>query len=94
MKRAIEKTIFSTADGAIRPMLAGIYLRILDERILFASTDSYRLSEFSLPRTEIKESGTSLIIPKNTATELVRILTDEASPVFLSLEENQLLIQS
>ena len=94
MKRAIEKTIFSTADGAIRPMLAGIYLRILDERILFASTDSYRLSEFSLPRTEIKESGTSLIIPKNTATELVCIFTDEASPVFLSLEENQLLIQS
>ncbi len=49
LKRAIEHTLFSTAEGNVRPTLAGIYLKInADGSVSFASTDSFRLSEFVL----------------------------------------------
>lgn len=91
LKIAIEKTLFSTADGAVRPVLAGIYLKPKSDSLSFASTDSFRLSEFSV-KTNGSES-ISVIIPKKTAAELARIVSDENEkmPIDLYFHENQLL---
>jgi DNA polymerase III subunit beta len=91
LKIAIEKTLFSTADGAVRPVLAGIYLKPKKDILSFASTDSFRLSEFSI-KTDGNDS-ISVIIPKKTAAELARIVTDdnEKMPIELYFHENQLL---
>ena len=58
-------------------MLAGIFLRVVDDSIVFASTDSYRLSEFRIPKEKREEKNISFIIPKQTATEIVRLINDE-----------------
>ena len=92
LKIAIEKTLFSTADGAIRPVLAGIYLKSTGEKLIFASTDSFRLSEFTI---DVKSDGSfpPVIIPKKTASELARMVSDdnEKLPIELYFHENQLL---
>ncbi len=92
LKSAIEKTLFSTADGAVRPVLAGIYLKAAEDKLIFASTDSFRLSEFAI---KVKAEGThpSVIIPKKTAAELARLVSDdeEKMPIDLYFHENQLL---
>ncbi len=93
LRQAIDKTIFSTAEGNIRPMLAGIYLRSLDGVLIFASTDSFRLSEFRIRVTSVN-IVTSIIIPTKTALELSRIITDDAKDVKLFIHENQLLVTS
>jgi DNA polymerase III subunit beta len=69
IKTAIEKTLFSTADGNLRPMLAGIYIRGVEGSLVFASTDSFRLSEF---RVQSESTGfhTPIILPEKTANEL------------------------
>ncbi len=92
LKTAIEKTLFSTADGAVRPVLAGIFLHANKERLIFASTDSFRLSEFVV-KTNSSESYSPVIIPKKTAAELARIVNDENEkmPIELYFHENQLL---
>ena len=92
LKSAIEKTLFSTADGAVRPVLAWIYLKAAEGKLTFASTDSFRLSEFTV-NTITEGSHPTVIIPKKTASELSRIVSDEEEkmPIDLYFFENQLL---
>ena len=92
LKSAIEKTLFSTADGAVRPVLAGIYLRALEDKLIFASTDSFRLSEFTV-KVGVEGAHPTVIIPKKTAAELARLVSDddEKMPIELYFHENQLL---
>ncbi len=90
LKKAIDKTIFSTAEWTIRPTLAWIYLHITDEEITFASTDSYRLSEFKTKNNVNVQKPISMIIPQKTAHELARILPEWKS-VELVVSENQIL---
>lgn len=90
LKTAIEKTLFSTADGSVRPMLAGIYLRSVNGELIFASTDSFRLSEFRI-HPEQSVSHTAIIIPEKAANELSRLLTDDIKTVDICTHESQLL---
>ncbi|MDD2487397.1 MAG: DNA polymerase III subunit beta [Candidatus Gracilibacteria bacterium] len=90
LKKAIEKTIFSTASGNIRPTLAGIHLSINESEILFASTDSFRLSEFKTKNKSNIDKVISIIIPSKTALELSRILPENAK-VELFISDNQIL---
>lgn len=91
LKVAIEKTLFSTADGAVRPVLAGIYMKPTEKALIFASTDSFRLSELIVKTAW--QSGNPVIIPKKTASELARMVSDdqEKMPIDLYFHENQLL---
>ncbi len=91
LKTAIEKTLFSTADGAIRPVLAGIYLKPTEDALIFASTDSFRLSELRVTTPGI--SSSAFIVPKKAAQELARIVSDEddSKKIELYFHENQLL---
>ncbi|MDD2745326.1 MAG: DNA polymerase III subunit beta [Candidatus Gracilibacteria bacterium] len=90
LKKSIERTIFSTAEGNIRPTLAGICLQLREDGIVFASTDSFRLSEYIL-KGKIEHPPVSIIIPSKTAIELSRILPDTGD-VELFASENQLLV--
>jgi DNA polymerase-3 subunit beta len=91
IKTAIEKTLFSTADGNLRPMLAGIYIRGVEGALVFASTDSFRLSEF---RVESESTGfhTPIILPEKTANELKGLISDETKNIEIYTHESQILI--
>ncbi len=90
LKKAIEKTLFSTAQWNIRPTLAWIYLSITEESIIFASTDSFRLSEYKIKNKVNLERPINVIIPSKTALELSRILSENVN-VELIISENQIL---
>lgn len=89
---AIDKTIFSAAEGNVRPMLAGIYMNATGEKLIFASTDSFRLSDYSLvPKNPI--SHQPIIIPKRTALELSHLMnTENIKEVEIFTQESQILI--
>jgi len=79
LKKSIEKTLFSSANGSIRPTLAGIYVHINETIARFATTDSFRLSEFKIDLEESVNETFSQIIPNKTAFELRSILQDKSS---------------
>lgn len=91
IKTAIEKTLFSTADGNLRPMLAGIYIRSGEGVLIFASTDSFRLSEF---RVKSESSGfkAPIILPEKTANELKWLIADENKTIEIFTHESQILV--
>lgn len=91
LRRAFSKTLFSCANTNIRPTLAGVYCKMTPESITFASTDSFRLSEYALKNTVNTEKNLSIIIPSRTANELLKILPDDRQ-CELFISENQLLV--
>ena len=47
LKTAIEKTLFSTADGSVRPMLAGIYMRSVNGELIDRQFQTLRVPNSS-----------------------------------------------
>ena len=90
LRAAFEKTLFSTAPGAVRPTLAGVLVSLTDKDVTFASTDSFRLSEFVLAHGANVEKPVSIIIPSRTAQELSKLIPEDGrAEIFVS--DKQLL---
>ncbi len=101
LKKALSKVLFSVATNEARPELTGILLRFFikdsEGRLTLASTDSYRLSEKTIPVISGVDKEHSLVIPAQTLTELSRIISvfkddvDVPSSVSMNLSENQIV---
>ena len=76
IKKSIDKTLFSSAEWNIRPTLAGLYVNIKNNEVIFASTDSFRLSEYKTILDESVPTNFSQILPSKTANQIKSILTD------------------
>lgn len=88
VKQSIEKTLFSSAEGNIRPTLAGIFVHISGKETIFASTDSFRLSEYKTTLDTPSEVTFSQIIPGKTSSEIRSIIEDD-DKVKIIAGENQ-----
>lgn len=71
--RALHYVTFAAARTSLRPVLSGVSIRCEKGAIIFAATDSYRLSEYTIPAGGIKEEF-SCIIPVKVLEELKLIL--------------------
>lgn len=89
IKKSIEKTLFSSAEGNIRPTLAGILVNIHDGMAKFATTDSFRMSEFKVEIGESLVGNFSQVIPSRTAFELKSLLWEKME-IKIIVWENQI----
>ncbi len=89
LKNSIEKTLFSASEWNIRPTLAWIYLKVSNNLATFASTDSFRMSEFKI-KIDYLEEEFSKIIPSKTASELKSIIKDN-DEIKIITSDNQIL---
>jgi len=89
VRRSIEKTLFSSAEGNIRPTLAGIFVNISGNEATFASTDSFRLSEYKTVLSSQSNANFSQIIPSKTCFEIKSIISDDEDVKIVS-GENQI----
>lgn len=88
LKGALVKVLDSMAVSETRPELAGVFIQIKENQCIFVSTDIFRLSEVTLP---IPTSGlASIIIPRNTVTELVHMCSDIGGDVQIKYIDNQI----
>lgn len=86
VRRSIEKTLFSSAEGNIRPTLAGLFVNITGSQATFASTDSFRLSEYKTLLDTPSEVSFSQIIPSKTCFEIKSIISDSDNVKIISWE--------
>jgi DNA polymerase-3 subunit beta len=89
VRKSIEKTLFSSAEGNIRPTLAGLFVHISGSETIFASTDSFRLSEYKTILDAPSNVSFSQIIPSKTCNEIKNIIADNDSVRIIS-GENQI----
>ena len=86
-KGTLVRVLDSIAVSETRPELAAVLMQIKDNQGIFVSTDIFRLSEVTLP---LSASGSaSIIIPRNTVTELIRMCTDLEGDVQIKYSDNQ-----
>lgn len=91
LKRAFSKTLFSCASGNIRPTLAGVYIQLYPDYITFASTDSFRLSEYRYNSSTGVDKKIAIILPHRSASEIMKTLPDGVD-IELFFADNQILL--
>ena len=88
LKNALIKVVDSMAISETRPELAGIFIQIKENKCIFVATDIFRLAEVTLP---ISTSGSvSVILPRNTVVELIRMCGDIEGDVQIKYTDNQI----
>ena len=92
LKNSLSSVFDSVSLSQTRPELGGVFINLNKGRVYFASTDSFRLAEKIISAPCPK--NISVIIPRNAAAELVRILSDYEKDVSVNIEENQIQFSS
>ena len=93
LAQGFEQTVISAGISDLRPELNGIYLNFSKQGLKFAATDVFRLSEKTIPSSEIQtslEENLNCLIPLKTAQEVSRIAKDKLELVEIYAEENQI----
>ncbi len=90
LKNSLTSVLDSASLSEARPELSGVYVNVVDNKIEFAATDSFRLSERIAP---LKESfNKSFIIPRNTVIEVIRVVENIDGDINVSVSENQIFV--
>ena len=94
--KQLEKVVKSVGTSEIRPEITGVLFKNnANDRLILASTDSFRLSETSIPAKSIP-SDLSFILPLKAVSETLRIFGNisDVDELTFSLEsKNQVLIE-
>lgn len=92
-RKALSQTLFAVATNESRPELTGVAFQFFmhegEGRLTFASTDSYRLAERTIPVVSGVTDPFTVVIPSKTLSEVNRILSvfkdDVELPTTLSM---------
>ncbi len=99
LKQGLSQVLFSVATNESRPELTGVLMKFYpfegEGRLRMASTDSYRLSEATIPVVSPINTEQQVVVPAKTLAEVLRILSvfkdevDLPSTVSLALSQSQ-----
>ena len=88
LKNSLMTVIDSVAVSETRPELAGVFMDFDEDKIIFAATDSFRLTEKSVDFKNIQKK--SFIIPRNTVVELIRVAGELEGALSFNTSDNQI----
>lgn len=91
LKKGLSQVVFAASGDETRPVLTGVFLHTVDGVLFAAATDSYRLAEKELAKTD---QDISLLIPATALQELLRILPDNVDEVTVLAEAQQVLFRA
>ncbi|RRR70130.1 MAG: DNA polymerase III subunit beta [Candidatus Viridilinea halotolerans] len=73
LREAIDQVVFAAASDDSRPVLAGVLVRLNDNRLFMAAADGFRLATRTVTLPEPLERQLEFIVPARTLAELSRI---------------------
>ncbi len=71
--RAIHYVSFASAKTTTRPVLSGVFCKLLKKELILVATDSYRLSEYKAPVVEA-QGEVGCIVPAKVLVEIMSVL--------------------
>ncbi len=94
LRELINKTSFAITTDDNRYFLNGARLELTDDDLRMVATDGHRLAYIALKRDNGAGGGNaSVIVPKKTLLELLKILGDEEQPVDFAQGDNHLFFR-
>lgn len=88
LRSALTSVVDAAAVSENRPELSGIYVAFEKSRVVFAATDSFRLAECAVPSESQRTE--SVIVPRMTATEVLRMCDHTEGGVSVRIADNQI----
>src|SRR3989338_6487235 len=88
LRNSLMTVLDSVAVYETRPELAGVSMDFNNDKIVFAATDSFRLTEKSVDFKNAQKQ--SFIIPRNTVVELIRVAGELDGDLFFNTSDNQI----
>ncbi len=82
----INRTIFSTADDELRPVMNGVYFDMTTEDITIVATDGHKLVKFRTLSANGSERA-AFILPKKPASLMKNLLQKEQGKVTIEFDE-------
>lgn len=73
LREAIDQVVFAAASDDTRPTLAGVLVRLRDNRLILAAADGFRLATRSVQLPEPHGQSLEFIVPARALGELGRI---------------------
>lgn len=89
----IRSVIYAAATGSIKPELSSIAITHEGEFLVFAATDSFRLSE---KKIKVKKTPhfKQILIPQKNAMEILKIFDKGEEEISISIQEHQMALRS
>jgi DNA polymerase-3 subunit beta len=78
LKEGIQTVLSTASKSDIKPELASIFINQQEGKLVFVTTDTFRLTEYSV-FTKKEYSFPSILIPSKNAQEIYKILEDSVS---------------
>jgi DNA polymerase III subunit beta len=96
LREMISQVEFAAANDDSRPVLAGVLVRLEDDRITMAAADGFRLAVRDAELATPVPDRLDIIVPARALRELARIVGDRTDPIELTVTPNraQLVVQS
>jgi len=90
IKEGFGSVWYAASSSSMKPELSSVFVSFNNKKIVFASTDSFRLAEKTIQTDGVDEFPT-LLIPFKNVVEIIRDLdsTDENTIVKITASENQ-----
>lgn len=92
LQQGIVKSIFATSTDELRPIMTGIFVEISQGKIKFVATDAHKLVCYSRADVQV-ETDSSFILPQKPANLLKNILPKDDSPVNLSFDKKNAVVE-
>jgi len=90
LKKSLQQVVFAASSDETRPVLTGVLIKTIDNKLVMAATDSYRLAEKQLGT---QKQDINLLIPASALHDLLRILGDGDDEVKITNNNQQVLFQ-
>ncbi|WP_096272245.1 DNA polymerase III subunit beta [Paucisalibacillus globulus] len=94
LKSLIKQTVFAVSSMETRPILTGVNLSLVDNKLTFTATDSHRLAAREVPVPSSNVQFPSIVVPGKSLNELNKILDDTEETVEISVTNNQILFRT
>jgi DNA polymerase III subunit beta len=96
LREMISQVEFAAATDDSRPVLAGVLVRLEDDRITMAAADGFRLAVRDAELASPVPDRLDIIVPARALRELARIVGEGSDPIELTITPNraQLVVQS
>jgi DNA polymerase III subunit beta len=92
LKNALSSTLSSVSSSDSRPELGGMFISFSQNGTIFASTDGFRLTEKKIIGKN--EQSKSIILPRNTVSEVIRLCGESDGDITVRIEEGQVSFSS
>lgn len=94
--KALSQVQFAAAIDESRPVLTGIYLKVVKNTLIIACTDGFRMAEYKLALSSDMGEEVSCVIPAKSFSDIVKSFAPKSENIELTInsEKNTVVVQA